>query len=71
MSYWTHLFLDHTMHDDMKAWKHFSIPADASGPHIPVLPPTTHPALKGKNPKQFNNYENCYESFPFLMHANN
>lgn len=50
MSYWTHLFFDHIKHEDMKAWKHFSIPAEASVPHIqdflPVLPATTHPRGK-------------------------
>lgn len=68
MSYWTHLFFDHIKHEDVKAWKHFSIPAKASVPYIqdflPVLPATTHPALKGKNPKRLNN-------FLFLLHEIN
>lgn len=52
MSYWIHLFFDPTKHDDIKAWKHFSIPAEASVPYIqdflPVLPTTTTQLSRGQ-----------------------
>lgn len=50
MSYWTHLLFDPTKSDDMKAWKHFSIPAEASVPYIQdfVLPTTITQLSWGK-----------------------